>query len=638
MKGQMSRLRRWVFVVMPGLLAAGAVVLSNGDGLPAAQTEPGVSDQGAAAPVYLPAMQAGRGAVSTDGAVASSSDGARPVYDRRARTVRLDAPPPAGDPSREGGAVDWFAEPAAHGRAPAAGGLRCDDYTWWLFSSDLRVNDVQIGTYLWPEVALGPDGSLNVVWMDDRTGQHHIYFSQSSDGGVTWSPSELVDDRTTGNYSRFASVAVDAEGNVYAAWEDDRLGVWNVYSSRRLLLGDDWTWTPDVKVNTAGSSTSPGDYMRPSIAANGSERIFVSWTDWREGVYHQVYFARSIDGGATWSENVRISEEQGYDPVAGESCLWADPDILDDLHCTWNDWREPGPWRYPEVYFARSTDGGDIWGANVKVNDISPYYQQVASRVMGADESGRILVAWYNDDFVGPSEVRVSTSTDGGQSFMPSTQANDPADGVGTYPSLFCSRDGSACAAWMDYRNGDWDIYFSSSTDGGVSWSTPDSRVDDDTTGSAAYNPIVALPAPDLAHVVWQDYRRASGYDIYASRGERRSGLDVGLALTGPYYLPPGSTVTFTITVANFGPSPAEGDFWLAVELPGGAEPLIPAGLTNLPNNPIHGVLGSGQVRTYECEIYLPLMAPEETYTIIGRIGIYPGIVIDESAFEIMII
>ncbi|KPJ54070.1 hypothetical protein AMJ39_02085 [candidate division TA06 bacterium DG_24] len=556
-----------------------------------------------------------------------------PAYDLATGTVRLEMAEGSREADCVGARTTIEGDPA--GFDPI---LAIDELSWWVFSPDVRVNDIPAGTHLWPELAIGPEGWLNVVWMDDRTGQHHIYFSQSTDGGLTWSASELVDDRTTGTYSRFPSVAVDADGNVYAAWEDDRLGVWDVYSSRRILQGDEWVWTPDVKVNTAGSSTSPSDYMRASIAANGQERVYVSWTDWREGVYHQVYFARSTDGGATWSENVRVSDETGNNPVAGESCLWASPDDLDDLYCTWNDWREPGPSRFPEVYFARSTDAGDSWTPNVRVNDISAYYQQVASRVIGVDETGRILIAWYNDDFAGPTEVRVSASTDGGLSFGPSSQANDAEQGVGTYPSLFYSRDGVACASWMDYRNGDWDIYLSSSTDGGLSWTVPDSRVDDDTTGSAAYNPIVALISPDAPHVVWQDYRRWGGYDIYASRGERRIGVCVELVPTGPTLLPPGDTIRCTITVANFHASPVTGDFWLMVRPSGGPERLIPAGLINVPNNPIHGGLESGEIIAYDCEINIPLATQEGTYAIIGRVGIYPGVIADESSFEIHVI
>lgn len=67
------------------------------------------------------------------------------------------------------------------------------------FSSPVRINDDPRGqgAYHWlPTIAVAPNGRLDAVWLDtrnDRTGATSaLYYSQSLDGGVTWSKNKQV--------------------------------------------------------------------------------------------------------------------------------------------------------------------------------------------------------------------------------------------------------------------------------------------------------------------------------------------------------------------------------------------------------------------------------------------------------------
>jgi hypothetical protein len=197
-----------------------------------------------------------------------------------------------------------------------------------------------------------------------------------------------------------------------------------------------------------------------------------------------------------------------------------DPGDPERVFCAFNDWREKGSFRYPEVYFSASHDGGKTWSSNVRVNDVTTYYQQVASRTIGVDEYGTIYVEWLNSDFAVPTEARISCSHDEGNSFSPSVRVNERIYGIGTYPSLAVHAEGGIASTWMDYRNENWDIFFSFSEDGGKTWCEPNVRVDDESSGRAAYCPVVSLTPSGDACVAWQDYRAVTCYDIYFSRGE----------------------------------------------------------------------------------------------------------------------
>lgn len=76
-----------------------------------------------------------------------------------------------------------------------------------------------------PDIAVSPNGTLYVVWQDSRfSGGAHddIAFSQSTDGGFTWSSAVKI-NQTTNNAAAFtASVHVAADGTIGVTYYDFR--------------------------------------------------------------------------------------------------------------------------------------------------------------------------------------------------------------------------------------------------------------------------------------------------------------------------------------------------------------------------------------------------------------------------------
>jgi hypothetical protein len=259
-------------------------------------------------------------------------------------------------------------------------------------------------------------------------------------------------------------------------------------------------------------------------------RVVVGWTDWREGVFYQVYSRASTDSGATWGIESRISDEVGYQPVAGDPCLAVDPYSGGSPHpfiCVWNDWRGNVPGgRYPNVGYARSTDGGLTWSTNVFVNDITDYYQQVSMHVAAVPSAGTVVVGWYNDDFVGQPEMRVSRSTDSGATWLASQAITSILTGCGVSVSLVAGTGTDILASWMGYGS-DWNIYFRGSDDAAVTWS-PIIRADDDATGAASYSPNIGTLSDGSPVVAMQDSRPGYGaYHTWVAPGRRQGGAGV---------------------------------------------------------------------------------------------------------------
>lgn len=435
--------------------------------------------------------------------------------------------------------------PAAPASAPGGpGDTTCD----WLFAINRRAHFETTGQHLWPDIAVLPDGTIALAWMDDHLpGEYHIFYTFSTDGGATWAVPEQVDTRTAGHASKFVDLEVTPAGMPVAVWEDDRAGVINVYLSRRDPSGGGIPWTPNIRVNTAGSPPSSTDFMNPSLTVLDEARYFVAWTDWREGLRHQVYVRGTADGGMTWGTESRVSDGLGYEPVAADPCLRADPlsgaPGAEILYCVTNDWRGNVPGgRYPNVYFYRSTDGGATWSNGVEVNDIEPYYQQVSSHALVQLADGALVAGWLSNADLTSHHFRTSVSTDQGATWAASAQVDPPSTGgTGTY-SAITTRDGWVFAGF-DLLAETWDAYFRASSDGGRTWTEDACRMDDDTSGGAAQNTVLAPVTAEIVHGAWSDTRPALGsWKIYTARGERGA---IGIAEP-----PPAPAAAFTLSAA----------------------------------------------------------------------------------------
>jgi hypothetical protein len=403
-----------------------------------------------------------------------------------------------------------------------AAGSACE----WTFATNVRAHPDQAAQHLWPDIALGPGGLVAVAWMDDHAaGGYHIFYSTSIDGGITWTSPEKIDNRAAGSYSKFVDLEFTPSGVPVAVWEDDRLGGINAYFSKRDPAAGGTPWTPSLKLNTVGGAPTGTDFMNLSIAILDDQRYYVAWTDWREGALHQVYARGTTNGGTTWGTETRVSDEIGFQPVAGDPCLIVDqtsgnPPGSEVLHCVTNDWRGNVPGgRYPNVYAYRSTNGGATWSIGVRVNDIEPLYQQTSSHALVQLADGTLCAGWLNS-VTGPSQFRTSVSTDQGQTWSASVQA-DPGigGGTGTYSSIIAT--GSWAFAGFDIYEGNWNAYLRISSDGGRTWVADACRMDDDVTGSPTSNLVLAARSPVEVFGAWSDGRPGGAWKIYTTHGTR---------------------------------------------------------------------------------------------------------------------
>jgi hypothetical protein len=294
-----------------------------------------------------------------------------------------------------------------------------------------------------------------------------------------------TDTRLTNATDESVYPAIAAAGlGLHVVWNDYRDGNNEIYYKSSNNGGK--TWGTDMRLtNAAGSS------YYPSVAVSGST-IHVAWQDKRDG-NDEIYYNRSTDGGITWGTDMRLTtnietSSNPYIAVSGSV-----------VHIVWYDARDGNN----EIYYKRSTDGGQTWGADSRLTNNTATSLNASIAVSGST----VLVFW-NDNRDLNNEIYSKRSTDGGQTWGTDNRiTNESANS--DYPMVAISGL-NVHLVWRDYRDANFEIYYKRSKDAGLSWDA-DKRLTSDPAVSS--NPTVTA-AGAVAHVFWEDLRDGNN-EIY---------------------------------------------------------------------------------------------------------------------------
>ncbi len=308
-------------------------------------------------------------------------------------------------------------------------------------ASEVHTITPQPGYFTEPSIAVNALNPAQVV----TAYQDNAHVAYSADGGQTW---QIAKGTEAANYkvSGDVSITYDKQGHAilcYIAF--DKLGTYS--------------------------------YWGHNSSRNG------------------IFVRRSLDGGPTWEpSHIAVSEQPNVTPDH-KFVPWEDkPYIVADntnspyagnLYIGWTRWTLEDS----QIQFSRSSDGGKTWSAPFKID---------ADRGLPRDDNGAVegfsgtvasdgtLYAVWGDG----SHILLTSSKDGGVHFSPpravvktapimfQLQGLDRANG---FPVIAADtrKQGTLYLAWSDYRNGDLDVFCSSSSDGGSTWG-PAVRVNSD--------------------------------------------------------------------------------------------------------------------------------------------------------------
>ena len=295
-----------------------------------------------------------------------------------------------------------------------------------------------------PALALDSNDKLYAVWQDNREGDWDIYISTSVDG-INWFTETRVNDPNNGNQVNPA-IVIDSQlpNYAYVVWQDDRAGNQDIC----IAASSDGFITKTVSQITSNTS----DQVKPAIAADSANTIYVVWTDGRNGS-SDIYGAASNNGPWTNVAIVSNASDQSSPVIAAES-------TGSILHLLWVDDTQGDN----DIYYAASDGlpGSPLTGSSI-IDELGSNQLDPTIVITGTTANNDLKVFacwqdWRNTDtdlyFV---ELNAGSGTnvfvnDGGSY----AYQGEPAIGINEY--------GYPYLIWADDRNTNTDIYYTGST------------------------------------------------------------------------------------------------------------------------------------------------------------------------------
>jgi hypothetical protein len=307
----------------------------------------------------------------------------------------------------------------------------------------------------------------------------------------TWTAAKRL--TWTSGDSEHPAVAVDSGNTIHVVYRDDISGNFEIYYKKSTDGGLAWT--------TKRLTWTAGDSFKPAIALDSSNTIHVVWSDNTAG-NEEIYHQRSTNGGVTWGSAKRLTWTAG-DSFRPEIAL----DSYDTVHVVWTD--DTLGWPNHEIYYRKSTDGGDTW---VGTKRLTWNAGMSVSPAIALDSINTIHVFW-DDSTTGNHEIYYKKSTDGGSTWGIAKRLTWNS-GMSYSPVVVLDSSDNMNMVWYDITPGNFEIYFRRSIDGGTNWSAA-TRITWNTGSSFASD--IAVDASGHINVAWED-DTPGNYEIYFKR------------------------------------------------------------------------------------------------------------------------
>ncbi len=285
-----------------------------------------------------------------------------------------------------------------------------------------------------PTVTFDADGTAYVEVLAARgpEGRSALYLYISNDGGRTWSEPQLVSDDARGFNDKEWLVADITggphAGNLYTTWVQIVDQNYRILFARSTDGGK--TWSAPHELAGKRGVTRQG----PVVAVDAQGDVYVVWSNLTE---NRLELAASTDGGVTFTPDRDTLPFQNVRPLKGNlrrgfvlAGFAADPGTPDTLYVVWDDGRRGNA----DILFSVSQDGGATWRLPVVINGVTRNDQ--FQPWVTANRAGEIYVQWFDrrDD---PQNLLVHTyaarSTDGGKTWSElrvTDVASDPTVGL----------------------------------------------------------------------------------------------------------------------------------------------------------------------------------------------------------------
>ena len=295
---------------------------------------------------------------------------------------------------------------------------------------------------------------------------------------------------TTPFYPNQRAICKDASGNLHVVW---RYSSTAIYYARSSDGGNTWS------VNTSfygATSTATSTKYYPSISCDGNN-ITVVYDD---NDAFDLIAAISTDSGQSWSWKVVVNG----DGINSYPFPYFTPVVErrgQRIYIVY-DWEfYDGTNYYDYCRFINSTDGGNTFGAVKNLASVSCRPSLAVDGTGGT--SDKIYVAFYNgNDF----DIYFINSTDSGVNWG---TALDIMPGSFYYPSISFNSSN----LYVTSDSSSYTVNFTNSTNSGINW-TPQYRIDQVVSPNRAQYASVTVDNKGYPWVFWEENTTHANYDI----------------------------------------------------------------------------------------------------------------------------
>ena len=344
-------------------------------------------------------------------------------------------------------------------------------------------------------------------------------------------------------------------GNSIAVWQQDRYSNGGANSLRAAYSMDDqWHNPANQPAFTLCSGGTPGSTVNGwerasdpwvTFNADGSQAFFMALVfNQSKSLENGMTVSRSSDGGVTWGTPKILKYDANFNVLNDKNSMTGDRFDANNVYAIWDrlvfpnerskgrSFENAGAF-YGPTWFTRTTNGGDSWEPARKIWDPGQEHhnagrndQAIGNQIVQTGTGDLVdIFDWINNDNGGGGKgykVAALRSTDEGQTwsnailvsrfipgrvFDPTT--GDPVRTGDIIPEIaYDPREGSdtVYAVWQGASaSSPSSVYFSSSTDGGMTWSTP-AIVNKDTT-TQAFTPAIRVDKNGRIGINYYDFR-----------------------------------------------------------------------------------------------------------------------------------
>jgi hypothetical protein len=353
-----------------------------------------------------------------------------------------------------------------------------------IFALTAQHPNIMISNVDWPEepsIYIDPHNTDHMV-----AGANISRYYYSLNGGYMWEESDLTS--SLWGVAGDPCLVIDTAGHFYYLHlSSPPQGVWldRIVCQKSADLGQ--TWNEGSHMGLNGDKAQDKEW---AVVDRMNNHIYVTWTQFDDYGSDDpndstiIRFSKSVDGGISWSEAVRLSEKAG-------NCIDSDNTVEGAVPAVGPNGEIYTAWAGPlGIVFDRSVDGGDTWlehdlfisdmpgGWDIDVPGISRCNGMPVTccDLSNSPYRGRIYVNWADqrngeDD----TDIWLAWSDDGGDTWTAPQRVNDDPPGRQQFFTWMTidQTNGYVYFVFYDrrkYTNNQTDVYMAVSRDGGQSF------------------------------------------------------------------------------------------------------------------------------------------------------------------------